>query len=136
MKSVRINRTEIFNQVQQALKLLEDPERRVGQMKYFKETIDSLGIPMPEVLKLTKAFWKQINGSSKDDIFKLCEALWKTGNFESPIMPGRQNNAGHAKHARRILPCFFGIMCTQPAQSTKNINPFDDHWWRKRYSCI
>jgi 3-methyladenine DNA glycosylase AlkD len=77
---------KLLQSLRDALLTLEDPLRRVGQTRYFKETIQSLGIPMPEVLKIARDFGKRVRARSKADVFSLCESLWKSGNFEESII--------------------------------------------------
>jgi 3-methyladenine DNA glycosylase AlkD len=77
---------KLLRSLREALLTLEDPVRRVGQVRYFKETIQSLGIPMPEVLKVARAFGKEVKARPKAEVFRLCESLWKSGNFEESII--------------------------------------------------
>ena len=77
---------KLLRSLREALLTLEDPVRRVGQAKYFKDTIQSLGIPMPEVLKIAREFGKEVRPWPKAEVFRLCESLWKSGNFEESII--------------------------------------------------
>lgn len=77
---------ETLAQLRAMLQANADPERRIGQERYFKGTIRSLGIPMPVVLKIARAFGKEVKSRPKTEIFRLCESLWKSGNFEESII--------------------------------------------------
>lgn len=77
---------ELLNDLRATLQSNADPERKIGQERYFKGTIRSHGIPMPVVLKTGRTFLQKLKPASKVEIFQLCEELWKSGNFEESII--------------------------------------------------
>jgi 3-methyladenine DNA glycosylase AlkD len=72
--------------VLEALQVLADPERKRGHERYFKGTINSLGIPMAAVMMVARQHAVVVRNADKEVIFAVCEALFKTGGFEASII--------------------------------------------------
>ncbi len=50
--------------------------------KYFKEEVKVYGVGVATVTKIGKLFFESIKNSPKQDIYDLCEELWKSGYSE------------------------------------------------------
>jgi 3-methyladenine DNA glycosylase AlkD len=81
-----IDISELVSAVQEALRSLADPLRKRGHEAYFKGTIDSLGIPMTQVLTVARQYARELRKADKETIFDICEALFQAGGFEASII--------------------------------------------------
>lgn len=66
------------------LVLRDSIEERIlnSEKKYFKEEVKIYGVSLGLVSKMGKQFFQSIKDSPKQDIFKLCEELWRSGYCE------------------------------------------------------
>jgi 3-methyladenine DNA glycosylase AlkD len=53
-----------------------------SKKRFFKEEVKLLGLSVSEVTKISKHFYQTIKDSPKEDIFALCDELWKSGYSE------------------------------------------------------
>ena len=69
-------------------KLIEnaDDKTKAGSKRYFKEQIDTYGVKSAVVGQISKEIYSQITDFSKDEIFELCEELWKSGMLEESFI--------------------------------------------------
>jgi 3-methyladenine DNA glycosylase AlkD len=75
---------EIIDKIKKELIEFECEEKIKGQTHFFKEDIKTHGWSIPDIRKLaSKYFNKQL---SKDEIFRLCENLWKTGYIDEGLI--------------------------------------------------
>lgn len=66
------------------LVLRDSIEERIlnSEKKYFKEEVKIYGVSLGLVSKIGKQFFRSIKDSPKQDIFELCEELWRSGYSE------------------------------------------------------
>ena len=57
-----------------------------SKKRFFKEEVKLLGLSVAEVTKISKHFYQTLKDSPKEDIFALCEELWKSGYSEEAYM--------------------------------------------------
>lgn len=57
-----------------------------SKKRFFKEDVKLLGLSVAEVTKISKHFYQTLKDSPKEDIFALCEELWKSGYSEEAYM--------------------------------------------------
>ncbi len=74
--------SEIIKQIRGELLRLSDDAVRDSGSRFFKEEVKIYGVRTALVTKTAKEFWKSIKSSSKDEVFSLCEILWKSGYME------------------------------------------------------
>ena len=69
-------------------KLIEnaDDKTKAGSKRYFKEQIETYGVKSAVVGQISKEIFSQIADFSKDEIFELCEELWKSGILEESFI--------------------------------------------------
>ena len=69
-------------------KLIEnaDEKTKAGSKRYFKEQIDTYGVKSAVVGQISKEIYSQIADFSKNEIFELCEELWKSGMLEESFI--------------------------------------------------
>lgn len=58
-----------------------EPVRIAGE-RFFREEIHLYGIKSATVGKIGKDYFRELKGLTKQEIFSLCEELWKSGMFE------------------------------------------------------
>jgi len=57
-----------------------------SKKRFFKEDVKLLGLSVAEVTKISKHFYQTIKDLPKEDIFALCDELWKSGYSEEAYM--------------------------------------------------
>ena len=69
-------------------KLIEnsDEKTKAGSKRYFKEQIETYGVKSAVVGQISKEIFSQVADFSKDEIFELCEELWKSGMLEESFI--------------------------------------------------
>ncbi len=75
-----------------------DEKIRVSSQHFFKEQIKCYGVKTDLVHKISKDYFKQINGKSKADIFNLCEELWQSGYIEESFVACNWSYFIHKKY--------------------------------------
>ena len=78
----------IPQQVRKKLKNSADEKTLNSSHHFFKENERAKvwGVKAPTIYKIAKAFFLEINGLQKVQIFALCEELWKSGYFEEAVV--------------------------------------------------
>ncbi len=79
---------KIISEVRKALKDCVDNKTLESSSRFFKEGEKALvyGVKMAEVSKIGKESFKRIKEISKQEIFKLCEELWKSKYLEEAVV--------------------------------------------------
>ncbi len=72
----------IINNIRAELIRNADEKTRLQGEKYFKESIKIYGLKSAKTEQISKEYYKNITDKSKDNIFSLCEELWKSGFIE------------------------------------------------------
>ena len=80
----RIN--NIVNNVRENLKSNSDEKTKKSNLTFFKDEIKAYGVKTPMVVKIAKAYFKEIKDLRKQDIFALCEDLWQSGIIEESFV--------------------------------------------------
>lgn len=90
----------IIEQVRQALILSVDEKTVTTSSRFFKEreAAKVYGVKMGEVSKIGKDSFKQIKDLSKQEIFNLCEELWKSGYLEEAVVACIWSEALHKQY--------------------------------------
>jgi 3-methyladenine DNA glycosylase AlkD len=107
----------ILDKIRVELKNNSDEKTRAGAQNFFKENIQSYGVKTPTVGKISKEFFKQINGKPKSEIFDFCENLLQSGYIEESFIACHWSYAVHKK----FEPNDFLIF-------EKWINEYVDNW--------
>lgn len=61
-------------------------ETRQSSLHFFKEAIVTYGVKMPMVDKIAKEFFKEISDKPINEVFDLCDELWKSGYLEESFV--------------------------------------------------
>jgi 3-methyladenine DNA glycosylase AlkD len=76
---------DVVKRVRQELRENADEQKRVSGERFFKEEVKLYGLTVPTVNRMAKSYLSELKGRSKQDIFALCEDLWKTNYMEEAI---------------------------------------------------
>lgn len=63
-----------------------DEKTKLSAKRFFKEDIKLYGIRSADVVRLSKAHYKDIIDKGKSNIFSLCNELWKSGVIEESFV--------------------------------------------------
>lgn len=63
----------------------EEKVRESGQ-RFFKEQLLAYGVKMPIVKSISKSYSKKLKELTKEEVFELCETLWKSGYIEEAMV--------------------------------------------------
>jgi 3-methyladenine DNA glycosylase AlkD len=74
--------SEIRNELQNNIDLKTQESSR----NFFKEEIQSYGVKSAIVAKMSKDYFKSIKNNSKEEIFRLCDELWKSQTMEESFI--------------------------------------------------
>lgn len=79
---------QILSDLRQTLKDSADPKTFETSKRFYKEGEQALvyGIRMGLINKIGKEFYKQIKHLSKQEIFAICEELWKSQYLEEAVI--------------------------------------------------
>ena len=77
---------EIIKQTRRELLAAVDVKTQESSQRYFKETINSYGVKIPTVHKISKVLLHEMKNLDKKEVFSLAEELWQSGNLEESIV--------------------------------------------------
>jgi 3-methyladenine DNA glycosylase AlkD len=63
-----------------------DPEIRKTSQRFFKEEITCYGMKTAAVTAIAKRYWKEVRSREKEEIFMLCEELYRSGYLEEAFI--------------------------------------------------
>ena len=63
-----------------------DEKTRLNSARFFKESIDFYGVKVPEVNRISREVFMEMKHLKKDEVFDLCEELWKSGKLEESFV--------------------------------------------------
>lgn len=76
----------LIEQISAALEASSDEKTRLGSRRFFREEIRLHGVKNTPVVTISKEYLKQVKDLPKDELYGLCEELFKTGYFEESII--------------------------------------------------
>jgi 3-methyladenine DNA glycosylase AlkD len=76
----------VISQIRKDLKEIADPAIRITARPFFKEEIECYGIKTAAVVAIAKKYWKEVKSRDKEEIFSLCEELYKSGYMEEAFI--------------------------------------------------
>ncbi len=91
---------KIIAEIRKALQQSIDEKALESSKRFFKEGEQALvhGVRSADVRKIGKAFYKQIKGCGKQEIFEICEELWKSKYLEEAFVACIFTEALHKKY--------------------------------------
>ncbi|WP_298667197.1 DNA alkylation repair protein [uncultured Methanofollis sp.] len=63
-----------------------DPDIQKTSRRFFKEEIVCYGMKTAAVIALAKKYWREVKGRDKQEIFALCEELYRSGYMEEAFI--------------------------------------------------
>lgn len=76
----------VIARIRQELEGLADEQTRISMQRFFKEGIEGYGVKTPAVTALAKKYWNEIKGREKEEIFFLCEELYRSKKIEESFV--------------------------------------------------
>ncbi len=76
----------ILKEVRKALKNNSDTKTKETGPNFFKEQVKLYGVKVALVTKISKENFEQIKSYNKEDLFDLCEELWKSNYLEESFI--------------------------------------------------
>jgi len=91
---------KIITDIRQILMDSVNEKTLTSSKRFFKEGEEALvyGVRMGEVNKIGTEFYNQINGLPKQEIFEVCEELWKSRYLEEAIIACIFSESLHKKY--------------------------------------
>lgn len=77
---------EIVVKISGELKQRGDLQTALSGQRFFKEKVKIYGVKTALVIKIAKAFDKQILALDKKEVFAVCEELWQLGHIEEAFV--------------------------------------------------
>jgi len=76
----------VIARIREDLKNQADPEIRRTTRRFFKEEVSCYGIKTAAVVMIAKTYWKEVRARNKQEIFGLCEELYRSGMMEEAFI--------------------------------------------------
>lgn len=76
----------VIGRIRQELKENADPEIKRSSQRFFRELITCYGMKTARVTAIAKKYWKDISERDKNDVFSLCEELYRSGYIEESFI--------------------------------------------------
>jgi len=96
----------VIAHIRQELGALADPEIQRTSKRFFKEDIACYGVKTPTVMRIAKKYWKEIGTRDKQEIFALCEELYRSGHIEESFIVSNWTYALSGQYEREDLAVF------------------------------
>ncbi|MFC2087559.1 DNA alkylation repair protein [Bacteroidota bacterium] len=87
-----------ITKIRQELEKNSDEIYKLSGRRFFKEEIKLYGVKAPIVHKLSKEYFKYLKQRSKNEIFDLCEQLWRSGYIEESVIACNWSYYIHKKY--------------------------------------
>ena len=85
---------------------MADPEIQKRSKRFFKEEIRCYGIKTADVVALAKKYWNEVKNRDKQEIFALCEELYRSGYIEETFIVSNWTYALSGRYAKEDLAVF------------------------------
>lgn len=92
--------------IRQELESLADTQFQETSRRFFKESIVCYGIKTPVVTALAKKYWKEIKSREKQEIFSLCEELYRSGQLEESFIVSTWTYLLSGRYERKDIDIF------------------------------
>jgi len=97
---------QVLQNIREELERISDPKLQETSQRFFKEAIKAYGTKTGDVVKLGKAYFKEIKNLKKDEIFELCESLWQSGYLEETFIACEWAYNMHKQFEERDIQIF------------------------------
>jgi 3-methyladenine DNA glycosylase AlkD len=96
----------VLSRIREDLRRNADPEIRKTSQRFFKEEILCYGIKTATVTAIAKNYWKEVKSRNKQDIFDLCEELYRSGYMEESFIVSNWAHSLSPRYERGDLIVF------------------------------
>ncbi|HNX16806.1 MAG TPA: DNA alkylation repair protein [Methanoregula sp.] len=96
----------VIIRIRQELEVQADPQIQKTSKRFFKEDITCYGMKTAAVVALAKKYWKEIKNRDKQEIFSLCEELYKSGYMEESFIVSDWAHALSGRYEREDIEVF------------------------------
>jgi 3-methyladenine DNA glycosylase AlkD len=76
----------IVKVISQKLEEFSDLKTKESGERFFKEKVKMHGVKTAIALNISKEYYKQVKGKTKEEIFNFCEELWQTGYMDESFI--------------------------------------------------
>ncbi|WP_342678471.1 DNA alkylation repair protein [Methanofollis sp. UBA420] len=76
----------VISSIRKELQEQADPEIRKNARRYFKEDIVCYGMKTADGAAIAKKYWREVKDRDKQEIFALCEELYRSGYMEEAFI--------------------------------------------------
>lgn len=76
----------VIARIREDLKNQADPEIQRTTRRFFKEEVSCYGVKTAAVIVIAKTCWKEVKARNKQEIFGLCEELYRSGMMEEAFI--------------------------------------------------
>lgn len=76
----------VIGAIREELKQSVDEKSPNNYQRFFKEDVKSYGCKTADVAKIAKKYWKEIKNKKKEEIFALCEELYRSGYLDEAFI--------------------------------------------------
>jgi len=76
----------VIEAIRQEFAAHADPDRRKSSRRFFKEEIRCYGMKTATAVTVAKKYWKKVRSREKQEIFGLCEELYRSGMMEEAFV--------------------------------------------------
>ena len=76
----------VIEAIRQEFAAHADPDRRKSSQRFFKEEIRCYGMKTATAVTIAKKYWKKVRSREKQEIFGLCEELYRSGMMEEAFV--------------------------------------------------
>ena len=101
-----IDKNNILKIIGQRLEEDIDQKTKENGPKFFKEHIKLYGVKVSTVTKISKEYFEHIKNCEKNEIFSLCEQLWKSGYIEEQFIACNWSYYIHNSYSFDDFPVF------------------------------
>ncbi len=96
----------VIESIRQELNSHADPEIQKTSQRFFKEPISCYGMKTATVIAIAKTYWKEIKLRDKQEIFALCEELYRSGYMEESFIVSEWTYRLSGRYEREDIAVF------------------------------
>jgi len=96
----------VIHRIRQDLEAQADPRIQQTSRRFFREKIRCYGLKTATVRAIAKKYWNEIKLREKQEIFALCEELYRSGYIEESFVVSNWAHALSGRYEREDLAVF------------------------------
>ena len=97
---------EIIDQIRAELNQMADAQVRESGQRFFKESVNMYGTKTKEVVQMSKKYLKEVKKLPKEEVWDMCETLWKSGMMEESFIACNWSEA----FSKQFQPTDFKVL--------------------------